>query len=56
MSQIRFEASSEEIEKLEAFKKAFGIRSVTQALRTLIFLSDSIKVIVPEAKIKEGGN
>jgi len=42
--EIRFKASQDELERLEAFKKRLGISTNAQALRMLISLSQNIKL------------
>jgi len=64
VEEIRFKPTSEELELLEAFKRRFNIKFNTQALRTLIKLSDQIKIEIRKItgdslaektpKIKEG--
>jgi len=45
LSEIKIKASSEKEEKLGAFMEKFGIKQKTQAIRTLIFISNTLKVI-----------
>jgi len=49
--EIRFKASQDELERLEAFKRRFNIKTNAQALRMLISLAGNIKFELQEQEV-----